>query len=170
MKGLSPETKKTVDNNEVSVLCGCPQNRDRLYLPYISSNNSRGRLFYFFSHKKGAIIRGRAIIKGRRLFQILFTGSRALDILFYFPFNRKNNHIKYTEHGLFKCYKFSFLINFHSLNGHWSVLLDHITLELDREGIKRREDGDYFKYFCQRGAIIRGRRLIEGRLLFEEIR
>ena len=32
------------------------------------------------------------------------------------------------------------------------------------------EGGDYFKYFGQRGAIIRGRRLIEGRLLFEEIR
>jgi len=30
--------------------------------------------------------------------------------------------------------------------------------------------GDYFKYFHQRGAIIRGRRLIEGRLLLEEIR
>ena len=28
--------------------------------------------------------------------------------------------------------------------------------------------GDYFKYFRQRGAIIRGRRLIKGRLLFEE--
>ena len=32
------------------------------------------------------------------------------------------------------------------------------------------EGGDYFKYFYQRRAIIRGRRLIEGRLLFEEIR
>ena len=32
------------------------------------------------------------------------------------------------------------------------------------------EGGDYFKYFHQRRAIIRGRRLIEGRLLFEEIR
>ena len=32
------------------------------------------------------------------------------------------------------------------------------------------EGGDYFKYFRQRGSIIRGRRLIEGRLLFEEIR
>ena len=31
------------------------------------------------------------------------------------------------------------------------------------------EGGDYFKYFGQRGAIIRGTRLIEGRLLFEEI-
>ena len=32
------------------------------------------------------------------------------------------------------------------------------------------EGGDYLKYFGQRGAIIRGRCLIEGRLLFEEIR
>ena len=32
------------------------------------------------------------------------------------------------------------------------------------------EGGDYFKYFCQRKVIIRGRQLIEGRLLFEEIR
>ena len=31
------------------------------------------------------------------------------------------------------------------------------------------EGGDYFKYFGQMGAIIRGRRLIEGRLLFKEI-
>ena len=31
------------------------------------------------------------------------------------------------------------------------------------------EGGDYFKYFRQRGVIIRGRQLIEGRLLFEEI-
>ena len=35
----------------------------------ISSNNSRGRLF-LFSHQKGAIVRGKAIIRGRRLFQI----------------------------------------------------------------------------------------------------
>ena len=32
------------------------------------------------------------------------------------------------------------------------------------------EGGDNFKYFHQREATIRGRRLIEGRLLFEEIR
>ena len=41
--------------------------------------------FISFSHEKGAIIRGKAIIRGRRLFQILFTGSRALNILFNFP-------------------------------------------------------------------------------------
>ena len=28
--------------------------------------------------------------------------------------------------------------------------------------------GDYFRYVGHRGAIIRGRRLIKGRLLFEE--
>ena len=31
------------------------------------------------------------------------------------------------------------------------------------------EEGDYFKYFHQRVGIFRGRRLIKGRLLFEEI-
>ena len=61
------------------------------------------------------------------------------------------------------------------------VLLHQISLQLDRERIKGREDGervgggllkggDYFKYFHQRGAIFLGRRLFEGRLLFEEIR
>ena len=32
-----------------------------------------------------------------------------------------------------------------------------------------KNGGDYFKYFRLRGAIIQGRRLIEGRLLYEEI-
>ena len=45
---------------------------------HISSNSSRGRLF-IFPHQKGAFIRG------RRLFQILLTGSRALNTLFYYP-------------------------------------------------------------------------------------
>ena len=61
-------------------------------------------------------------------------------------------------------------------------MLDQIPLQLDREGIKETEDGergeggrlfeggDYFKYYHQGGAIIRGRRLMEGRLLFEEVR
>ena len=73
-------------------------------------------------------------------------------------------------------------INFQSLNHHSSVLLDQIPLHLYKVGIKERKDdergggrllfegGDYFKYFHQRGAIIRGRRLIEGRLFFKEIR
>ena len=59
--------------------------------------------------------------------------------------------------------------------------MDQIPLQLDREGIKEREDGErdgggglfeggsYFKYCHQRGVIIRGRQLIKGRLLFKEI-
>lgn len=61
-------------------------------LPY-SSNNSRRR-FFLFSHQKGAIIRG------RRSFQVLFTGSFALNILFYFSIKSKNNHLNETERGL----------------------------------------------------------------------
>ena len=38
-----------------------------------------------------------------------------------------------------------------------------------RGGGRLFEGGDYFKYFGQRGAIIRGRRLIEEWLLFKEI-
>ena len=34
------------------------------------------------------------------------------------------------------------LINVQSLNRHWSVLLDQIQLQPDREGIKEREDGE----------------------------
>ena len=58
----------------------------------ISSNNSQGRLF-LFSHQKGAIIRGKAIIRGRRLFQIFLTGGCALNILFYHPSNKGKSEI-----------------------------------------------------------------------------
>ena len=77
-------------------------------------------------------------------------------------------------------------LNIQSLNRHWSVLLDQIPLQLDREGIKERENDetggggwgdDYSRETIisnisikEGGAIIRGRWLIEGRLLFEEIR
>ena len=136
----------------------------------ISFNNSQGRLF-LFQHQKGAIIRG------RRLFQILLTGSRALNILLYYPIKSKNYHIKKTEHGS--------LITFQSLNHHWSVLLDQIPLQLDREGIKGKKmarrvgRGDYSReaiilnISIKEGwgeSIIRRRWSIEGRLLFEEIR
>ena len=53
-------------------------------------------------------------------------GSRAL-----------NNHIKYTEHWLYKCSKCGSLVNFQcqyprrqSLNHHWSVLLHQTPLHL----------------------------------------
>ena len=62
------------------------------------------------------------------------------------------------------------------------MLLDQNPLQLDSEGIKERENGErgegrqlfedaIFQYFHQRGGgIMRGWRLIEGRLLFEEMR
>ena len=110
-------------------------------------NNSRGRLF-LFSHKKGAIFRG------RRLFEILLTGSRALNILLYFPRNHKTiTLINWT--WAFKCSKFSYLINCQSLNRHWLVLLDLLVPQFAREGIKDRDDGER----GGGGAIIRGRRL-----------
>ena len=48
----------------------------------ISSNNSWGQLFLSL-HQKGVII------QGRQLFQMLLTGSRALNILFYFAIKSK---------------------------------------------------------------------------------
>ena len=54
---------------------------------------------------------------------------------------------------------------------HWSLLLDQTLLWLGREGIKKREEGK--RCVCGRGGG-GGERLwrwlIEGRLLFEEIR
>ena len=60
---------------------------------------------------------------------------------------------------------YSPLINFQSLNHHWSVVLDKIQLQLDREEAKEREDGerggegaisieggDYFKEFPSKGG------------------
>ena len=51
----------------------------------ISSNNSWGDYFFFRTKNKGDYSRDEAIIKGRWLFQTLLTGSRTLNILFYFP-------------------------------------------------------------------------------------
>ena len=80
------------------------------------------------------------------------------------------------------------LINVQSLNRHWSVLLDQIQLQIDREGIKEREDGergggvegggggrgggggDYSREAIILNISIKGGRLFEGRLLLEEIR
>ena len=57
-------------------------------------------------------------------------------------------------------FRFSSLINFQSLNRHWSDLLNLIALELDREGIKERENGE--RGGVGEGSIIRGSRLFEG--------
>ena len=136
----------------------------RLLAPFtvyrISSNNSPGLLF-LCSHQKGVIIRGKAII-------LTLTGRRALNILSYFPIKHK---IVTPNNGLFKYSKFSSLINFHSLNRHWSILLDNTILQLDKEEMKGREDGkrsaegrlfkggDCVKHF-RHGGINRGAAII----------
>lgn len=56
-----------------------------------------------------------------------------------------------------------------------NILLEQTPLQLDRQGIKGREDGkrggwgdDYFGYFRLKGAIIRERGIIKGWLLLSE--
>ena len=50
---------------------------------------------YLFCTKRGRF-------EKKRLFQILLTGSRALNI---YPIKSKNNHIQYTEHGLYNLFQ-----------------------------------------------------------------
>ena len=58
--------------------------------------------YFFFRIKRGQLFQGRRLLV--LLFQILLTGSRTLNVLFYYPNKYKNYHIK-TEHGLLKCSK-----------------------------------------------------------------
>ena len=82
------------------ILCPSPRRTIKtvMFGYRISSNNSQGRLF-IFSHQKGAIIRGKAIILGRRLFQIFLTGGRAPYILFYLPSNKGKSEIREHYRG-----------------------------------------------------------------------
>ena len=72
----------------------------------ISLNNSWGQSF-FRTEGAGNFSREGAIIQWKRLFQILLTGSHALNIHIFFC------RIKLkTDRGLFKCSKFGSLMNF----------------------------------------------------------
>ena len=102
--------------------------------------------YFFFRFKRGRLFEGGDYFK-------LLTGSRALNILFYYLIKSKSYHTIWTEHRFLKCSKFGSLINFQSLTHYWSVLLDQIEHQLDREGIKEREDG--------KGGGGRGERLFE---------
>ena len=126
-----------------------------------------------FSHQKRAI-------RGKRLFQILLTGSRTLNILFYYPIKSKYNHIKYTEHGLYKCSKFGPWLSFNVSTVSWISELESSQIIfatsdstcysrwqfLTWQGENKRKGGRrLFQIFRHREAIIRGRRLMEGRIL-----
>ena len=78
----------------------------------ISLNNSWGQSF-FCTEGAGNFSREGAIIQWKRLFHILLTGSHALNIhIFFCRIKSKTDHIKKTEHGLFKCSKSGSLMNF----------------------------------------------------------
>ena len=104
--------------------------------------------------------RGR-LSEGGDYFQIFFTRSRALNILFYFAIKSKNNHIKETEHGLFKCSTFGSLINFHCQYPRCRLIsFAGLSSRFTAMGIDNGLP-----------IVVGGGRLIEGRLLlFEEIR
>ena len=104
---------------------------------------------------KGMIIRGKTIIS-----VIAHWTSCPKYIYIFYPIKSSNYHIKKTEHGPFKRFKLGSWINFQSLDHHSSVLLDQIPLQLYKEGIKEREDGERGGGGGRGlGAIIRGRRL-----------
>ena len=107
-------------------------------------------------------------------FIISFTGSRVLNILFYFPIKSKNNRVKKTKRGLFKCSKFASLINFYCqypCPHHWwlisfagsdstSASPSRFTAMYIDIGLLIVVGGGW--------AVMQGRRLIEGRLILEE--
>ena len=118
----------------------------------ISSNINKGRLF-LCSLQKGQTIWGNAIIRGRRLFHILLTESRAINFCFIIPLDQKIITSNKLNMSFLRVPNFS-LIYFQSLNRHWSVFLDQIPLQLDKEGIKERKDffrhWDICIYWCYR--------------------
>ena len=76
LKELQRETAcdPTLQFVKKAIFDGFPDTKDEqpaaIHQYRISSNNSWGQLF-LFSHNKGAIIRGKAIIRGRRLHQCI---------------------------------------------------------------------------------------------------
>ena len=109
---------------------------------------------FFFRAKRGRSF------EGGDYFQILFTTSHAPNILFYFAIKSKNNHINETEHGLFKCSTFGSLINFHCQYPRCRLIsFAGLSSRFTAMGIDNGLP-----------VVVGGGRLIEGRLLFEEIR
>ena len=149
----------------------------------ISLNNIRGWLF-LLSHQKGE--RG-WLFEGRRLFQLLLTGRRAQSIyiyIFLIPLNQAiiisnklnmgfssvSNWVPGLIFGAWIITHQFCWIRFHFNFTRRVQKKEKMTRGVGGGGRLLFEGGDYFKYFHQRGAIIRGRRLIEGRLFFKEIR
>ena len=110
-----------------------------------------GGNYFFFRTKRG------------RLFKILLTGSRALNIMLYFPIKSKNNHVSilmgsWLNMGFFQSIPSLVpLLIFRA----WIVTDQFCWVSLHFNltgGIKGREDGERGRG----GTIIRGRRFIRG--------
>ena len=127
----------------------------------ISPSNIARADYFLFRAKRGRLF------EGRRLFPILFPGSRALKIYVFFFFSKEKSPQTNWRLG------FSRVSNLVP----WIIFRAWIVTDLAGSGTastwqgadkrKRRygkrgkggrlfEGGDYFKYFRQRGAIIRG--------------
>ena len=76
---------------------------------------ARGDYFLFLA-KRGDYSREGDYSRKAIISTIAYWKSCSKDVCFFYF--QKNNHIKQTEHGLFKCSKFSSLISFQSLNRH----------------------------------------------------
>ena len=100
-------------------LCFHPEGTNLSYLIIFLTCNTvfpqiiAGGNYFFFRTKRGRLSDGGDYLKYCSL-------EVVPSILCYiFLLNQKNNHVKYTEHGLFSKYsKFISLINFQSLNRH----------------------------------------------------
>ena len=61
----------------------------------ISSNNGRGGGdYFFFRFKRGQLFEGRRLLEGGDYFKYCSLKVMPPIILFYYPINSKNNHVK----------------------------------------------------------------------------
>lgn len=122
----------------------------------ISSNNSRWRLF-LFSNQNGAIIRGKEIIRGGRLF---LTGGRAIK--------SNPNDIKFVSLITVISVRCQYLRRY-SLNHSWLLLLYHPDLPQRISLIREREKGEMGAGDYLREAINRGTAIIRGHTAFSVV-
>ena len=101
----------------------------KIYLFTVFPRIIAGEIF-FFRAKWRRLFKGRQLFEEGGYFKDMYCSLEVMHQIFHFiiPLLIKNNHIKWTEHGLFKCSRFVSLINFQfqypqcqSLSCHWSV-------------------------------------------------
>ena len=131
----------------------------------ISSNNSRGQFFFFFSHQRGAIIRGKAIIS--KLYCSLEVCPKYFEMKKNFTSNKLNMGFSCVPNMV------PWLIfNVNTLVVRAWITTDQFCWITERRWRKGWGGGGNYRYV--REAIIlnipsKGRQLIEGGLLFKEI-